>query len=68
MSAARPAATLAPMDTTTPAEYTTEVGDVRRVPLARIAREMPHDDPALDRVLPRSSAGQVPVAAFNSSI
>jgi hypothetical protein len=53
----------------TPSEYTTELADIRRIPLA----DVPALDPgllngALGRLMPLAPAEPVPVASFNSAI
>jgi len=50
-------------------EYRSDLADLRLVPLADVPA-LSHDvlDNALRRLVPAPLAGQVPVAAFNSSI
>lgn len=55
------------MDTTLSVILPTDVRDVRRVPLATLAREN-GTDRSLANVLPDSRPGMVATAAFNSSI
>ncbi len=50
------------------AEYPSNLSDLRQVPLAEIPALRADLGDVLHRVVPAAQPGQVPVAAFNSSI
>lgn len=49
-------------------EYPSDLADLRRIPLADLPALSDDLDKALRRIVSTPLAGQVPVAAFNSSI